>query len=127
MGRRGFAKKAPFADLDQDFKDTVANMSEEEISKRISEVALNEHENRENKKKDMDLKEKQSAAKFAGAQYVEATVDLVGGGSRGDTASGKNLKDASLTNGKTIKVPLFVESGEKILVNPRTLEFVRRA
>lgn len=73
MARRGFAKKAPFADLDQDFKDTVANMSEEEIRKRISEVALNEHENREAKKKDMDLKEKQSAAKFAGAQYVEAT------------------------------------------------------
>ena len=73
MARRGFAKKSPFSDLDQEFKDTIASMAEEEIRKRIAEVALNEHENRENKKKDMDLKEKLSAAKFAGAQYAEAT------------------------------------------------------
>jgi elongation factor P len=60
-------------------------------------------------------------------QYVEAQVDMVGGGSRGDTASGKNLKEAKLTNGLTVKVPLFIESGERILVDPRTGEFVRRA
>ena len=59
--------------------------------------------------------------------FIEAAVDMVGGGSRGDTASGKNLKDATLTNGKTIKVPLFVESGERILVDTRTWEFARRA
>lgn len=70
---RGFKKKVPFADLDQDFKDTIANMTDEDIRKRCAEVALNEHENRENKKKDLDLKEKQEAAKFAGAQYAEAT------------------------------------------------------
>jgi len=60
-------------------------------------------------------------------QYVEATVDMVGAGSRSDTASGKNLKDALLDNGLTIKVPLFIDNGERIVVNPRTLEFVRRA
>jgi elongation factor P len=59
--------------------------------------------------------------------FVEAEVDMVGGGSRGDTASGKNLKDATLTNGETIKVPLFIESGERILVDTRTWEFARRA
>lgn len=59
--------------------------------------------------------------------FVEAEVDMVGAGSRGDTASGKNLKEASLTNGKTIKVPLFVEAGEKILVDTRTWEFSKRA
>jgi elongation factor P len=59
--------------------------------------------------------------------FVEAEVDMVGGGSKGDTASGKNLKDATLTNGRTIKVPLFVEAGEKILVDTRTWEFARRA
>ena len=59
--------------------------------------------------------------------FVEATVDMVGGGSRGDTASGKNLKEATLTNGQTIKVPLFIESGEKILVDTRTWEFSKRA
>jgi len=60
-------------------------------------------------------------------QYVEAEIDMVGGGSRSDTASGKNLKEATLTNGEVIRVPLFIESGERILVNPKTLEFVRRA
>jgi elongation factor P len=60
-------------------------------------------------------------------QYVEAEVDMAGAGSRADTASGKNLKDATLKNGVRIRVPLFVDSGEKIVVNPRTLEFVRRA
>lgn len=73
MARKGFAKKNPFSDLDQEYKDTIANLDEVEIRKRAAEVALNEHENRENKKKDGDLKEKLSAAKFAGAQYSEAT------------------------------------------------------
>ena len=59
--------------------------------------------------------------------HVEAVVDIVGGGSRGDTAGGKNLKEATLTNGLTIKVPLFIETGEKILVDPTTGDFVRRA
>jgi elongation factor P len=60
-------------------------------------------------------------------QYVEAQVDMAGPGAKGDTASGKNLKDATLTNGLTIRVPLFVVSGERVVVDPKTLEFIRRA
>lgn len=60
-------------------------------------------------------------------QYVEAEVGMVGAGARGDTASGKNLKEAQLTNGVTIRVPLFIESGERVLVDPQTGEFVRRS
>ena len=60
-------------------------------------------------------------------QYVEAEVDMAAGGSKSDMASGKNMKDASLTNGLTIKVPLFIESGERVVVDPKTLEFIRRA
>lgn len=60
-------------------------------------------------------------------QYVEAEVDMVGAGSKSDTATGRTLKDAVLTNGLTIKVPLFIESGERIVVDPRSREFVRRA
>lgn len=60
-------------------------------------------------------------------QHVEAVVDMVGAGSRSDTAGGKNVKEATLTNGMSIKVPLFIDSGEKILVDPATGEFVRRA
>lgn len=70
---RGFKKKSPFADLDQEFKDTIDNMSDEDIKKRVSEVAIAEHENRANKAKDEDLAEKVAAAKFAGEQYREAT------------------------------------------------------
>lgn len=60
-------------------------------------------------------------------QFVEATIEMVGGGSRGDTQSGKNLKDATLTNGRSVKVPLFVETGEKVLIDTRTWEFSKRA
>ena len=60
-------------------------------------------------------------------QYVEAVVDMVGAGSKSDMASGKTLKDATLENGVSIKVPLYVDSGERIVVDPRTREFVRRA
>jgi elongation factor P len=68
-----------------------------------------------------------SVAGISLPQYVEAEVDMAGAGSKGDTASGKNLKDATLTNGLTIRVPLFIESGERVLVDPRTFEFIRRA
>jgi elongation factor P len=60
-------------------------------------------------------------------QYVECVVDTVGAGSRSDTASGRTLKEATLTNGRQIKVPLFIDAGEKVLVDPSTGEFVRRA
>lgn len=59
--------------------------------------------------------------------FVEAEIDLVGAGSKADTASGKNTKEAVLTNGETVRVPLFIESGERILVDTRTWEFARRA
>ncbi len=59
--------------------------------------------------------------------HVEAEVAMVGGGSRSDTASSKSLKDATLTNGVEIKVPVFIENGEKIMVDPSTGEFVKRA
>lgn len=60
-------------------------------------------------------------------QYVEAEIEMAGPGAKGDTASGKNLKDATLTNGLTIRVPLFVATGERVVVDPKTLEFIRRA
>lgn len=68
-----------------------------------------------------------SVAGISLPQYVEAAIDMVGAGAKSDTASGKNLKDATLTNGLTIRVPLFIDSGERVIVDPRTLEFIRRA
>ncbi|MDP3764381.1 MAG: elongation factor P [bacterium] len=45
---------------------------------------------------------------------------------RGDTVQGA-LKDAVLETGAEIKVPLFIEAGEKIEVDTRTGTYVRRA
>jgi hypothetical protein len=67
------SKKNPFEDLDPEFKETVEAMSDEDIKKKISEVAINEHENRSAMKADMDLAEKKEIAKLAGEQYAEAT------------------------------------------------------
>lgn len=45
---------------------------------------------------------------------------------RGDTVQGA-LKDAVMETGITIKVPLFIEAGEKIEVDTRTGTYARRA
>lgn len=70
---RGRKKKMPFADLDQDFKDVVANMKDEEIRAKISEIAINEHENREAKKADTDLEQKKEQYRIAGEIYREGS------------------------------------------------------
>ena len=73
MGRRPSNKKNEFENLDQDFKDTISNMNNEEIRKKIAEVALNEHENKLAQKKDEDLKRKIELVKCAKEPYTEAT------------------------------------------------------
>lgn len=45
---------------------------------------------------------------------------------KGDTATGGN-KVITLENGTTINAPLFIEAGEKIIVNTETGEYVERA
>ena len=47
-------------------------------------------------------------------------------GVRGDTATG-GTKPATLETGAVVKVPLFVETGEKIKIDTRTGEYVSRA
>lgn len=47
-------------------------------------------------------------------------------GFKGDTAAG-GTKPAKLDTGATIKVPLFVEVGEKVVVDTRTGQYVSRA
>ena len=46
-------------------------------------------------------------------------------GEKGDTASGGN-KPAKLSNGITIKVPLFVKVGDKVKVDTRTEAYLER-
>ena len=50
-------------------------------------------------------------------QFVEAEVDMVGGGSRGDTASGRNLKDALLTLPQVSRVNMIAEPQEQVTVD----------
>lgn len=46
---------------------------------------------------------------------------------KGDTSSGKVLKEAKISTGFTIQVPLFVAQGEKIEIDSRTGEYRSRA
>ena len=46
---------------------------------------------------------------------------------RGNTASGKVMKRAIVKGGVEIQVPLYLESGERIEVDPKERRFIRRA
>ncbi len=46
---------------------------------------------------------------------------------RGNTASGKVLKRAVVAGGAEVQVPLYLESGERIEVDPYERRFIRRA
>ncbi|GBE57354.1 elongation factor P [bacterium BMS3Abin01] len=48
-------------------------------------------------------------------------------GVRGDTASGGGLKPATMDTGAEIKVPLFMNIGDKVKIDTRTGEYVERA
>lgn len=70
---KGRKAKLPFEDLDQEFKDLVANLQDDDIRKKMAEVAINEHENQLAKKADQDLESKKEQYKIAGELYKEAT------------------------------------------------------
>jgi elongation factor P len=59
--------------------------------------------------------------------HVELTVTATELGARGDTASGSVTKVATLETGLEIRVPLFIQEGEKIKVHTETREFAGRA
>lgn len=56
---------------------------------------------------------------------VELDVTYTEPGAKGDTAT-KTLKPATLETGAEIKVPLFVNIGDKIKIDTRTGEYVER-
>jgi hypothetical protein len=72
MAKR-MAKKHPFEDIPEEWRDAVAHASEEEINSRIVELAKAEAENQKAMKEDPDLAEKKEAVKFAAEGYREAT------------------------------------------------------
>jgi elongation factor P len=58
---------------------------------------------------------------------VELEVAYTEPGARGDTSSGNVTKLARLETGIEIKVPLFIQEGEKVKVYTETREFAGRA
>jgi elongation factor P len=60
-------------------------------------------------------------------EKVELTVAYTEPGVRGNTASGAVTKHAKLETGLEIRVPFFIEEGEKINVYTETREFAGRA
>lgn len=56
---------------------------------------------------------------------VELEVTYTEPGVKGDTAT-KTLKPATLETGAEIRVPLFVNTGDKIKVNPQTAEYLKK-
>lgn len=58
--------------------------------------------------------------------FVELEIVETDPGLRGDTATG-GTKPATLTTGAVVKVPLFVNQGDKVRVDTRTGDYVSRA
>ncbi len=58
-------------------------------------------------------------------KFVELTITETDPGVRGDTAQG-GVKPATLETGAVVRVPLFIEQGEKIRVDTRSKEYVSR-
>ncbi len=58
---------------------------------------------------------------------VELAVSQTDPGLRGDTASGGGDKPATLESGVIVRVPLFVNVGDRVRVDTRSGEYVARA
>ena len=56
---------------------------------------------------------------------IECEVDTTDAALKGQTVS-SSYKPATLTNGLQIQVPPFIESGDKILVDTRSMEYVKK-
>jgi len=59
-------------------------------------------------------------------QFMEFDITETEPAVRGDTASGRVMKDATIATGAVVKVPLYMEANERILVATATGEFVKR-
>ena len=58
---------------------------------------------------------------------VEMAVTETEPGVKGDTASGGGQKPATLESGVIVRVPLFVNTGDRVRVDTRSGEYVSRA
>jgi elongation factor P len=68
-----------------------------------------------------------SPAEIQVPSAVEMAVTETEPGLRGDTASGGGDKPATLESGVAVRVPLFVDVGDRVRVDTRSGEYVARA
>lgn len=71
--KKGRPAKDPFEFVAPEFKDFVNSASDEDVKKKIAEVAMNQAALMEAKEADEDLKEKKAVATEAGRVYTEGT------------------------------------------------------
>ena len=57
---------------------------------------------------------------------IECIVEITDAVVRGQTAA-SSYKPANLDNGLKISVPPFIESGDKIIIDSRTLEYIKKS
>lgn len=69
---------------------------------------------------------KGAAVTVAPPTFMELKITQTDPGVRGDTASGRVLKPATLETGAKVQIPIFVEEGTVIKVDTRTGEYVSR-
>ena len=70
--------------------------------------------------------EKETALTAELPPIIDMEVTYTEPGVRGDTASTNSLKPATVNTGATVKVPLFINTGDKIRVDTRTREYYER-
>ncbi len=58
--------------------------------------------------------------------FMEMRITETNPGARGDTASGRVLKPATVESGAKIQIPIFIDEGEIVKVDTRTGEYVSR-
>ncbi len=58
--------------------------------------------------------------------FMELEITETAPGDRGNTASGRVLKPATLATGAVVQVPIFIEQGEVVKIDTRTGEYVSR-
>jgi hypothetical protein len=68
-------RKDPYAELDASFKNSIENMSDEQIKQRVAEINLNLQQLLNAREVDQDLKEKAAAYQEANRVYREGMKD----------------------------------------------------
>lgn len=69
---------------------------------------------------------KGEAVDFVPPTFMDLEITETMPGERGNTASGRVLKPATVETGAEVQVPIFIEQGEKVRIDTRTGEYVSR-